>query len=96
MKTYYAIQLKDLRFQIHHISPKKLRIFEEYDENPVNTNFYMILMKHREIKMISDRVKITSVEVIKQMRILDFKDFMRKFNLKDDTMNERDLQRIYY
>ena len=29
------------------------------------------------------------------MKILTFKDFMQKFNLKNDTMNEYQLQRIY-
>ena len=29
------------------------------------------------------------------MKIFTFKDFMKKYNLKDDTMNESELQRIY-
>ena len=29
------------------------------------------------------------------MRILNFKDFIEKYNLKDNTMNESQLQRIY-
>ena len=29
------------------------------------------------------------------MKILNFKDFMKKYNLKNDTMNESQLQRIY-
>jgi len=29
------------------------------------------------------------------MKILNFKDFMKKYNLKNDTMNERQLQKIY-
>ena len=29
------------------------------------------------------------------MKILNFKDFMQKYNLKDDTMNESELQKIY-
>ena len=64
MKDYYLIQIIDLRFQVDHISPKKTRLFEEYDDNPTNTNLYIILIKHREIKMISDGKKIISVEVV--------------------------------
>ena len=64
MKDYYPIQIIDLRFQVDHISPKKIRLFEEYDPNPINTNLYVILIKHREIKMISDGNKIVSVEVV--------------------------------
>ena len=29
------------------------------------------------------------------MKLLTFKDFMRKYNLKNETMNESQLQRIY-
>ena len=29
------------------------------------------------------------------MKVLNFKDFMRKYNLKDDTMNESQLKRVY-
>ena len=29
------------------------------------------------------------------MKILNFKDFMKKYNLKNDTMNESELQRVY-
>ena len=64
MKNYYPIQLIDLRFQVDHIPPKKIRLFEEYDDNPANTILYLILIKHREIKMISDGNKIISVEVV--------------------------------
>ena len=30
------------------------------------------------------------------MKILNFKDFMKKYNLKNDTMNESQLPRIYH
>ena len=29
------------------------------------------------------------------MKILNFRDFIKKFKLKDDTMNESQLQRVY-
>ena len=29
------------------------------------------------------------------MKVLNFKEFMKKYNLKDDTMNESELQRVY-
>ena len=64
MKENYPIQIIDLRFQVDHISPKKIRLFEEYDDNPTNTKLYVILIKHKEIKMISDGNKIISVEVV--------------------------------
>ena len=64
MKKYYPIQIIDPRFQVDHISPKKIRLFEEYDDNLTNTILDDILIKHREIKMISDGNKIISVEVV--------------------------------
>ena len=30
------------------------------------------------------------------MKILNFRDFMKKYNLKIDTMGESDLQKLYY
>ena len=64
MKENYPFQIIDLRFQVDHISPKRIRLFEEYDDNPTNTNLYIILIKHRENKMISDGKKTISVEVV--------------------------------
>ena len=48
---------------------KKLRLFEDYDDNPTNTNLYIILIKHREIEMISDGNKNTSVEELQIINI---------------------------
>ena len=59
MKTFYPIQVIDLRFQIDFVTPKKIRLFEEYENAPENTNLYVILIKHREINMVSDGNKIT-------------------------------------
>ena len=64
MKTFYPIQVIDLRFQIDYVSPKKITLFEEYEETPENTNLYVILIKHREINMVSDGNKITGIELI--------------------------------
>ena len=29
------------------------------------------------------------------MKVLNFRDFMKKYNLKNDTMNESELRRVY-
>ena len=71
MKNYYPIQIIDLRFQVDHISPNKIRLFQEYDDNPTNTNLYTTLIKHREIKMISDGNKIIGDEVVWKYQLLD-------------------------
>ena len=40
MKVYYPFQIFDLRSQVDHIPPKKIRHFEEYDDNLVNSIIY--------------------------------------------------------
>ena len=64
MKMFYPIQVIDLRFQIQYNTPKKIRLSEEYEETPENTNLYVILIKHRKILMMSDGNKITGIELI--------------------------------
>ena len=64
MRIWYPFQIIEHRFQVDHISPKKNRFFEEYDDNAVSTILYIILMKHREIKKISDGSKIIDIEVV--------------------------------
>ena len=64
MNRLYPFKRIDLRFHIDHISPKIIGLFEEYDDNPANTFMYIILIKHRENKMIPDGKKIISVEVL--------------------------------
>ena len=63
MKTFYPIQIIDLRFQIDYVTPKKIRLFEEYKNAPDNTNLYVILIKPREINMVSDGNNITGIEL---------------------------------
>ena len=38
MKTKYIIHVTDLRFQMDYLTPKKKRLFEKYDEDPIDTN----------------------------------------------------------
>ena len=64
MKTKYPIQIVDLRHQFDHISPKKIQLFQEYSEDPVNAKFYLILIRRREIELISDGSKLIEGKVI--------------------------------
>ena len=68
MKTKYPIQVIDLRFQPDHITPKKIQLFEEYRtdpaDNPNNARLYVILIRRREIELISDGNKLIEVKVI--------------------------------
>ena len=73
--------------------PKKIKLFENYAENPTTTNIY-VMIKHKENERISDGNKVSGVEVL-QMTTLNLKDFMEKYNCKNDTMNENELQKVY-
>ena len=66
MKNKYPIQVIDLRHPIDHISPKKIQLFEEYKNDPVyvNKRLYVILIRHKQIEMISDGNKFIEVKVI--------------------------------
>ena len=64
MKTFYPIQIIDLRFQIDYVTPQKIGLFEKNENAPENTNLYVILINHREIIMVSDGNKITGIEFI--------------------------------
>ena len=64
MKTKYPIQVIDLRFQADHITPKKIQLFEEYRSDPANARLYVILIRGREIELISDGSKLIEVKII--------------------------------
>ena len=64
MKDKYPIQVIDLRFQADHITPKKIQLFEEYRADPANARLYVILIRRREIELISDGNKLIEVKVI--------------------------------
>ena len=63
MKSFYSHQVIDLSFQIDYITPKKTKLFEKNENTPENIILYVILIKHKEIKMVSDGNKITAIEV---------------------------------
>ena len=64
MKTKYPIQIKDLQHQPDHITPKKIQLFQEYTADPENAKFYLIVIRRREIELISDGNKLIEVKVI--------------------------------
>ena len=64
MKTKYPIEIIDLRHQTDHISPKKIQLFQEYTADPENAKFYLIVIRRREIELISDGNKLIEVKVI--------------------------------
>ena len=54
MKNKNPIQVIILWFQVDHINAKKYQLFEEYRGATNNARLFMILIMHREFKMVSD------------------------------------------
>ena len=64
MKTKYPIEIIDLRHQADHITPKKIQLFLEYGADPENARFFLILIRRREIELISDGNKLIEIKII--------------------------------
>ena len=66
MKNKFPIQVNDLRHQVDHLTPKKIQLFQEFNTDPVNVKarLFVILIRHRQIEMISDGNKIVELKVI--------------------------------
>ena len=64
MKTKNPIEIIDLRHQADHITPKKIQLFLEYGADPENARFFLILIRRREIELISDGNKLIESKII--------------------------------
>ena len=64
MKTKYPIEIIGLRHQSDHITPKKIQLFLDYGGDPENARFFLILIRHREIELISDGNKLIEIKVL--------------------------------
>ena len=64
MKTKYPIEILDLRHQSDHITPEKIQILHEFGTDPDNARMFVILIRRREIELISDGNKLIEVKVI--------------------------------
>ena len=63
MKTKYPIGIIDLRHQ-PDITLKKTQLFLEYGADPDNARMFLILIRPREMELISDGNKLIAVKVI--------------------------------
>ena len=64
MKTKYPFKIIDLRHQSDHITPEKIQLFLEYGADLENARSFLILIRRREIELISDGNKLIEVKVI--------------------------------
>ena len=58
MKTKNPIGIIDLRHQPDHITPKNFLLFQEYGADPDNARWFLLLIRRKEIELISDGSKI--------------------------------------
>ena len=66
-ENHLPFQVIDIRHQVDHITPKKIQLFEEFITDPLNANarLFVILVRHRQMEMISDgNDEITEVKFI--------------------------------
>ena len=64
MKTIYSIEIIDLRHQPDHNTPRKIQLFQDYSADPEIAKFYSILIRRREIELLSGGNKLIEVKVI--------------------------------
>ena len=64
MKTKNPVEVIDLRHQPDQITPKKIQQFLEYNADPENARFFLILLRRREIELISNGNKLIEVKII--------------------------------
>ena len=65
MKTKYPIALNDLTHQPDHITPKKIQLCQEYATDPDNARLLVLLIRRREVELISDGNKLIKFELYK-------------------------------
>ena len=64
MKTKYPIEIIDLRHQADHITSEKIQLFLECGADPENARFFLILIRRKEIELISDGNKLIEIKII--------------------------------
>ena len=64
MKTKYLIVIKDLRHQLHQITPKKNQLFQEYGTNSDNARLFLIIIRRSGIELTCDGTNLIEVQVL--------------------------------
>ena len=64
MKTKYPIEIIDLSHQSDLITPKKTQKLHQHGTDPDNARLFLILIRRREIELISDGDILIEVKVI--------------------------------
>ena len=64
MKTKNPVGILDLRHQPDHITPKNFQQFQDYGTDPDNARLFLLLIRRREMEILSDGNKVLEVKVI--------------------------------
>ena len=86
MKEYYPLIIFDQRFQIGYVTQRNQN-FVLCKDNLGDNNFFVIITKHTELKMISDGHENSRIELFQMIRP-NFDVFMKKNKPKDDTLTD--------
>ena len=96
MKQLYAIKIVHPRCQVDQVYPEKTQLFEKYRGDPdiahIDVRGFTILIRRRDLKLISDGVKINEVKV-NNMAIINLKNFTKKYKLKESILDKSELKR---
>ena len=63
METKNPIEIMNLRHQPDHKTPKKVQLFHEHDDDPYDAGLFLIIIRRREIELISNGIKLIEVKV---------------------------------
>ena len=77
MKSSYPIQVLVLGLQVDHINPQTKKLFEEERADPACASLFVVMIRHRESKMIAAGKKLTKFKRIKKT-ILNLIVFFRR------------------
>ena len=64
MKIICSIKIIDLRHQLDLSTSKKVQLFHEHGADIENARFFYIIIRRREIEIVSDGNKLIEVKVI--------------------------------
>ena len=66
MKDKYPVQVIHLRFQVDHINPNQIQLFQKYRGATNIARLFMLIIRHIEIKLTSDGNKSTEFTIIQK------------------------------
>ena len=82
VENFHPTQVIDLRVHVDHKNPQKIQFFEENGGDLADSRRFIVLVRHRETKMVSAGDEITETQVIYREK----SEFIR---IHEKTWNEK-------